>query len=152
MSPLSSFIYLAVWSCQRRRPNITWAHVTWGYECVPARPYCFIKLHRHYAREDDETSARLSILPTAATPTLTENICSIFCNLGFCRLYCNEVVLSSPPLTIGMSAGPTWSEECPIPLPVRFGDLRDAKKKPICVTLYSIVRGIIGLCDFTVET
>jgi len=71
-------------------------------------------------------------------PTLTESICSIFCNLGFCRLYCVEVVLSSLPLTIGMSAGPTWSEEFPIPLPERFGDLRDApeKKSPICVRLY----------------
>jgi hypothetical protein len=79
--------------------------------------YSFKKLRRHYARddddddddddEDDETSAWLSILPTAATPILTESICSIFCNLGVCRLYLVELVLSSLPLTIGMSAGPT---------------------------------------------
>ena len=64
------------------------------------------KLRRHYARDDDGTSAQLSIHPTAATLTLAENICSIFCNLGFCRLFCVEVVLSSLPLTIGKSAGP----------------------------------------------
>ena len=93
----------------------------------------------------------LKILPTTATPTLTESICSIFCNLAFCRLYCVEVVASASnrnargtDLKRRMQDSSAWEVR-------RFaGCSRKKKWAPFVVDC--IIRGNIGLYDLRVET